>query len=120
MNYAILEARRNLRKAARPYRKGNTIPLGYKHQCEVVKDLVRKAKKSYYLKEIDACEKDQKQLFKIVDKLLGGGKSSVLPVHTDAYTLLKCLMSSTLQKYLISGMNLQPWNLQYLSFTANH
>ena len=93
MNDAILEARRNRRKAERLYRKGNTIPLrqSYKHQCEVVKDLVGKAKKSYYLKEIDDCEKDQKQLFKIVDKLLGRGKSSVLPKHTDAYTLAQML-----------------------------
>ena len=93
MNDAILEARRNRRKAERLYRKGNTIPLrqSYKHQCEVVKDLVGKAKKSYYLKEIDDCEKDQKQLFKIVDKLLGRGKSSVLPEHTDAYTLAQML-----------------------------
>ena len=71
----------------------NTIPLrqSYKHQCEVVKDLVGKAKKSYYLNEIDDCEKDQKQLFKIVDKLLGREKSSVLPEHTDTYTLAQML-----------------------------
>ena len=93
MNDAILEARRNRRKAERLYRKCNTIPLrqSYKHQCEVVKDLVGKAKKSYYLKEIDDCEKDQKQLFKIVNKLLGRGKSSVFPEHTDAYTLAQML-----------------------------
>ena len=53
MNDAILEARRNCCNAERLYRKGNTILLrqSYKHQCEVVKDLVEKAKKSYYLKE---------------------------------------------------------------------
>ena len=73
------------------YRKHNSAEVQSieKRCCEVVKDLIQKAKETYLIKKIGDCENDQKKLFKIVDKLLGRGKSSSLPNHNSMESLVQ-------------------------------
>ena len=89
MNDSILEAKRLRRQSERRWRKS---PLTvhrqiFKDSCEEVKKRIQEAKSTYFIKQIEDCDKDQKKLFQIVDKLLGRGKISVLPEHDSATVL---------------------------------
>ena len=89
MNSSILDAKWTRRQCERRWRKSKLTVhrQAYKECCEEVRKRIKEAKSTYFVKQIEDCEKDQKKLFKIVDKLLGCGKSSVLPEYTTANSL---------------------------------
>ena len=91
MNNNITKAKRDRRKAEILYRKDNSVEhkREYKRCCEVVNDWIQKSKETYFIQKIEECDNDQKKLFKIVDKLLGRGKSSSLPDHKSIEALVQ-------------------------------
>ena len=99
INKNILEAKRTRRSAERRWRK-TTLTVHrqqYKQHCEEVKELVKKAKADFYVNKINECSGDQKQLFKIVDKLLGREKDHSLPRFIDAK-----LMAQTFNEFFVT------------------
>ena len=89
MNESILKAKRFRRKCEGRWRKS---PLTvhrqiYKESCEAVRKSIQEAKSTYYIKQINDCNGDQRKLFQIVDKLLGRAKTSILPHYTTASIL---------------------------------
>ena len=91
MNNNITKAKRDRHKAEILYRKDNSVEhrREYKMCCEVVNDWIQKSKETYFIQKIEECDNDQKKLFKIVDKLLGRGKSSSLPDHKSIEALVQ-------------------------------
>ena len=71
-------------------------------------DLIEKAKKSYFIQQIDDCESHPKKLFQIVDKLLGWGKSITLNILMHL-VWLNPLTSFSLPKFLEFEENCQYW-----------
>ena len=89
MNVGILEAKRVRRQYERRWRKS---PLtvhrqAFKASCEDVKKKIGESKSPYFIKQIDACGKDQWKLFKNVNNLLGRGKPSSFPEYTTPIAL---------------------------------
>ena len=66
----ILEAKRKCRKWERKARKLEAVWIRqeFKNSCELVKNMISRAKADYYVKIISDCYGDQKKLFQIVDK----------------------------------------------------
>ena len=89
MNAEILEAKRVRRRYERRWRKSSLTVhrQAFKTSCEDVKKKIRESKSTYFIKQIDACGKDQRKLFKIVNNLLGRGKPSSLPEYTTPIAL---------------------------------
>ena len=56
--------------------------------CLKLKTLIYDAKEKCYKKQISDCGGDQKQLFGIVNSILGRGRQIVYPQHMDSFTLL--------------------------------
>lgn len=85
----ILEVKRLRRKHEKLWRKTklNVHKLEYKKFCSEVRELITKAKSEFYLNKIKDCNSDQKQLFKIVDNLLGRGKPRELPMSNSPLAL---------------------------------
>jgi hypothetical protein len=85
----ILEAKRLRRQCQRRWRKSSLFVhrIAYKYSCEIVKKRIKDAKATYFIKQIEDCNNDQRKLFKIVDKLLGRGKPSILPEYSVASVL---------------------------------
>jgi hypothetical protein len=81
MSDDILEVKRLKRKYEKLWRKSKLTVhrLEFRRYCLELKELICKTKSKFYLDKIKNCDGDQKQLFKIVDKLLGRGKSRALP-----------------------------------------
>ena len=57
----------------------------YREKCEYERELVGKAKATYYIDNIEECSGEQNKLFQIVDKLLGCSKDACL-----ATSICKC------------------------------
>ena len=55
--------------------------------CLKLKTLIYDSKEKCYKKQISDCGGDQKQLFGIVNSVLGRGRQIVYPQHTDSFTL---------------------------------
>ena len=55
--------------------------------CLKLKTLIYDAKEKCYNKQISDCGGDQKQLFGIVNSILGRGRQIVYPQHMDSFTL---------------------------------
>ena len=91
MNNNITKAKRDRHKAEILYRKDNSVEHRREHKrcCEVVNDWIQKSKETYFIQKIEECDNDQNKLFKIVDKLLGRGKSSSLPDHKSIEALVQ-------------------------------
>ena len=85
----ILEAKRTRRRTEKSWKKNplTVHRLEYKRQCRNVQSLIKISKSSYYSEKINQCEGDQKKLFKIVDSLLGRGKSTKLPTSSSSFEL---------------------------------
>ena len=90
MGDKILEVKRLRRKYEKLWRKSKLTV----HRLEYKKYLFRgerfnyhKTKTEFYLDKIKDCNGDQKQLFKIVDNLLGRGKPRQLPVSHSPLAL---------------------------------
>ena len=72
----MANANRRRRKLERKVRKTKLIihREAFQEQHQVVKDLIDGEKGQYYNNKIKTCDVDQKQLFKIVNKLLSKRK----------------------------------------------
>ena len=55
--------------------------------CQRLKTLIRNAKESYFKTQISDCQGDQKQLFSIVNSLMGREKQTLYPQHKDSLSL---------------------------------
>ena len=60
-------------------------------KTDILNNLIKKAKEQYFLHQIEECEGNQKKLFRIVNSLLGRGKATNLPRHSDRRELSKAL-----------------------------
>ena len=93
----------------------------YKLSCLKVKDLISKAKTSFFINKLEECNGDQKKLFQVVDSLLARGKSSSLPSFTCPLTLAEAFNDFFISK--ISDIRQQLQSLQTttstLSFSLN-
>ena len=70
------------------YGIGSTwIRQEFKESCELVNNIISRAKTDYYVNTINDCCVEQKKLFQIVDRLLGCEKKIVLPDYTDANSM---------------------------------
>ena len=89
MSEEILSVKREKRKSKRTWRKTKlTVHLEiFCALCLKLKTLIYEAKEKCYKKQISDCGGDQRQLFGIVNHLLGRGKQIVYPQHTDSFTL---------------------------------
>ena len=58
-------------------------------QCNVVYSLVRRAKNQFYSDQVAGCEKDQKQLYRIVNSLIQGDNRPKLPVCSSTQQLVE-------------------------------
>ena len=85
----ILSVKREKRKSERIWRKTKlTVHLEiFRALCLKLKTLIHVAKEKCFKKQISDCGGDQKQLFGIVNSILGRGKQIVYPRHTDSLTL---------------------------------
>ena len=79
----------NQRKSERIWRKTKlTVHLEiFRALCLKLKTLIYDAKEKCYKKQISDCGGDQKQLFGIVNSILGRGRQIVYPQHMDSFTL---------------------------------
>ena len=102
VNPSILEAKRVRRQCERRWRKSSLFVhrIAYKESCEEVKKRIKEAKATYFIKQIEECDKDQRKLFKIVDKLLGRGKPTILPEYSVANVL-----AQTFNEFFISKIS---------------
>jgi hypothetical protein len=91
VNPEIIEAKRVRRQCERRWRKSSLCVhrIAFKESCEEVKNRIKEAKATYFIKQINDCDNDQRKLFQIVDKLLGRGKPSLLPEYSVASVLAK-------------------------------
>ena len=89
MSEEILSVKREKRKSERIWRKTKlTVHLEiFRALCLKLKTLIHVAKEKCFKKQISDCGGDQKQLFGIVNSILGRGKQIVYPRHTDSLTL---------------------------------
>ena len=89
MSEEILSVKREKRKSERTWRKTKlTVHLEiFRALCLKLKTLIYEAKEKCFKKQISDCGGDQRQLFGIVNHLLGRGKQIVYPQHTDSFTL---------------------------------
>ena len=89
MSEEILSVKREKRKSERTWRKTKlTVHLEiFRALCLKLKTLIHVAKEKCFKKQISDCGGDQKQLFGIVNSILGRGKQIVYPQHTDSLTL---------------------------------
>jgi hypothetical protein len=82
-NEEIRIAKRERRKAERKMRK-TKLQVDreiYVEKRRKVNRLIEKAKKEYYAEKIEQCAGDQKELFKVVNKLLHKPQDNPLPTH---------------------------------------
>jgi len=102
INPEILEAKRVRRQCERRWRKSSlhVHRIAYKESCEEVKQRIKEAKATYFIKQIDDCDGDQGKLFQIVDKLLGRGKPSLLPEYSVASVL-----AQTFNEFFVSKIS---------------
>ena len=84
MSEEILSVKREKRKSERTWRKTKlTVHLEiFRALCLKLKTLIYEAKEKCFKKQISDCGGDQRQLFGIVNHLLGRGKQIVYPQHT--------------------------------------
>ena len=61
----------------------------FRAQCNVVHSLVRRAKHQFYSDQVAGCEKDQKQLYCIVNSLIQGDNRPKLPVCSSTQQLVE-------------------------------
>ena len=89
MSEEILSVKREKRKSERIWRKTKlTVHLEiFRALCLKLKTLIYDAKEKCYKKQISDCGGDQKQLFGIVNSILGRGRQIVYPQHMDSFTL---------------------------------
>ena len=89
MSEEILSAKREKRKSERTWRKTKlTVHLEiFRALCVKLKTLSNAEKETCFKKQISDCAGDQRQLFGIVNHLLGRGKQIVYPQQTDSFTL---------------------------------
>ena len=89
MSEEILSVKREKRKSERIWRKTKlTVHLEiFRALCLKLKTLIYDAKEKCYKKQISVCGGDQKQLFGIVNSILGRGRQIVYPQHMDSFTL---------------------------------
>ena len=89
MSEEILSVKLEKRKSERTWRKTKlTVHLEiFRALCLKLKTLIHVAKEKCFKKQISNCGGDQKQLFGIVNSILGRGKQIVYPQHTDSLTL---------------------------------
>ena len=88
MSEEILSVKREKRKSERTWRKTKlTVHLEFFGAlCLKLKTLIYAEKEKCLKKQISDCGGDQRQLFGIVNHLLGRGKQIVYPLHTDSFT----------------------------------
>ena len=55
----------------------------FKQQCMAVNSLILDSKKTFYNDKIDSCAGDQKELFKIIDKIMPNYEEPQLPSHNS-------------------------------------
>ena len=93
INEEILAQKRIKRKRELQWRKSKSEVdrMAYRKECDILNNLIKKAKKQYFLHQIEQCEGDQKKLFRIVNSLLGHGKAVNLPRHSNPRELSKAL-----------------------------
>ena len=86
----IAQAKRQCKKCAEKWRKtGLTVHReAYKHQRDYVNDLVAKAKKLHYNKQVEECP-DQKALFRLLNTLLHRELKPQLPSNESLEELLQ-------------------------------
>ena len=89
MSEEILSVKREKRKSERTWRKTKlTVHLEiFRALCLKLKTLIYAEKEKCFKKQISDCGGDQRQLFGIVNHLLGRRKQIVHPQHTDSFTL---------------------------------
>ena len=85
INEKIKNAKRRRRRMERRWRKTRlTVHReAYKAEKDNFQTLLDEEKAMYFKTKIEDCEGDQKQLFSLVNNLLGKGKSSALPTHDN-------------------------------------
>ena len=86
----------------------------FKESCELVKNMISRAKADYYVNIINDCCGDQKKLFQIVDKLLGREKKIVLPDYSDAKSMAQIFNEFFVTKLLILEHCLLHWKIQLM------
>jgi exonuclease III len=77
----LTEAKRERRRLERIWRRSKTYNnhQKYKAQCSSMNELIQKTRTSYYNEKLLDCGRDQKEIFKLANHLLGRNKSSPLP-----------------------------------------
>ena len=90
MNDRIKAAKKLKRKMERRWRQSKLTVhrQAYEAQKVNVQNLLDEAKQNYYNEKVSDCEGDQKKLFGIVNKLIGKGKSNILPDHNNLDSLV--------------------------------
>ena len=85
----INEAKKAQRLAERKWRitKLEVHRQIFKEACKNVRQLIRKAKKSYYTNVIEENSHDQKSLFRTISALSGHSSDKNLPSHTSVQEL---------------------------------
>ena len=88
-NEELHEAKHLKRKLERKWRKTNlTVDHEiYRNQCASVNKLLQRTRVKFYFEKIEACERDQKTLFKVTKKLLGKNEEVVLPTSSSSEEL---------------------------------
>ena len=88
MSEEILSVKREKRKSERTWRKTKlTVHLEiFRALCLKLKTLIYAEKEKCFKKQISDYGGDQRQLFGIVNHLLGRGKQTIYPQHTDSFT----------------------------------
>ena len=60
----------------------------YKHQCQVVNEIILESKKTYYNNKVNSASGDQKSLFKIVNNMFHNISQPLLPSHDSVDELV--------------------------------
>ena len=85
----IRKAKQDCRKAERVMLQTNlTVHQDvYREKRNIVSGIILKSKRDYYSTKIEESGHDQKQLFKLTNKLMGNKNFTILPSHQSLHEL---------------------------------
>ena len=116
-NSEIHEAKRFRRKLEHKWLK-TKLEIDYdlfKQQCMAVNSLILDSKKTFYNDKIDSCDGDQKELFKIIDKIMHNYEEPKLPSHNSLDELVNKFADffvtkiSEIRKQVINNSTSNTW-----------
>ena len=111
----ILELRRKRRKAERMYRKygGQVLKTQYDSLVKEVQNLVKNTRNDFYINELASCSGNNKDTFKVFDKLLGKNKEKHLPSYDNEMDLC-----NEFEQYFINKIHTIRNDISNLASTA--